>query len=79
MPISGCWRLRHEIFHAGQQSPRWGIVDQLGKLSDTIIDHVFHTITAGGNGLPVRAAEEPVVLVVPMNRKTTLVHEGVML
>ena len=36
-------------------------------------------ITASRNGTSVRAFEEPVVLVVTLNRKTTLVHELVML
>ena len=79
MPISRWRRLRHDFFRIGQQSPRGGIIEQIGKLFDVIIHRVLSVITAIWYGPPVRAPEEPVILVVTLDRKTTLVHEFVML
>ena len=36
MPINGRRWLRHEMIRSNQQSPRWGIVDQLGKITRVI-------------------------------------------
>ena len=78
MPISRWRRLRHDFFRIGQQSPRGGIIEQIGKLFDVIIHHVLSVITAIWYGPPVRAPEEPVILVVALDGKTTLVREFVM-
>ena len=90
MPISGRRRFGHELFHSGQQSPRWGIVEQLGPrsrstgkfiviIADIIIDHVFGAVTAVWYRLSVGTFEEPVVLVVTFDSEATLVNELVML
>ena len=97
MPISGWWRfptsgteVRHEFFRVGQQSPRGGIVEQLGPrsrstgkfiviIADIIIDHVLGAVAAVRNSLSVRTFEEPLVLVITLDRKATLVNQFVVL
>ena len=90
MPIIRRWRLpssgtevRHKDFHAGQESPRWGNVEQLGKfiviIADVVINHVSGAVTAVGYGLAVRTFEEPLVLVVALDGETAFVNEFVML
>jgi len=93
MPISRRWRLpssgtevRCEIIRRAQQSPRWGIVEQFGPRSrltgnflNVVIHDVSRVITASRNGSSVRAFEEPAILVVTLDGKTTLVHPFVML
>ena len=55
-----------------------GIVDQFENLSNIIVQHITRTISAGRNGPSVRTFEEPAILVVTLERKSTLVHELVM-
>ncbi len=97
MPINGWWRLptsgtevQHEIFRTGQQSPRGGIVEQLGPrsrstgkfiviIADVIVNRIFGAVTAVGYSLSVRTFEEPLVLVVTLDAETAFVNELVML
>jgi hypothetical protein len=41
--------------------------------------HDIRTISTGRNGTSIRTFEEPVVLVVTLDRKSTLMHEFMML
>ena len=78
MPINRWRRLRDETFRTGNKSPSWGIVDLIGKFSNVIIHRVLRSVAASRNGPPVRSFEEPLILEVPFDGKTILMHQLVM-
>ena len=50
---------------------------RLGNFLNVVINGISHVITAGRNSPSVRALEEPAMLVVTPDFKTTLMHQFV--
>ena len=78
LPYSGT-EGRARTFQPGRQSPRWGIIEQFGNISDVIVGDVFSVVAAAGNCPTVRSLEKPSILIIALDRKPTLMNKLVML
>ena len=54
------------------------MIVQGGNFIDGVINHVLGMITTSGNGTTVGALEEPMILVVALDTKSTFVYQSMM-
>ena len=77
LPASGT-EVRGKITRLGRKSPRWGIIEQPGNISYVIVRGVIGVVAAVRNGPTVRSLEEPLILIIALDPKTTLMNALVM-